>query len=142
LTLQSVRVRTARRGGLDGQIRVSAVLDVTALGGVDGLRAAQHQRLAVGVNGAGLAGPETIVFPPWCGVVPCDGRSAADGHISFLRIGASNRFRVRITLSPRAIVPPLASAPVTVSFSLGGSDRQATTHACRVGGRGTRATCR
>jgi hypothetical protein len=109
---------------------------------VDGLRAAERQRLAAGVSGAGLAGPETVVFPPWCGVVPCDGRSPAGGHVTFLRIGTTNRFRVRLTLHQRSIAAPLSSAPVTVSLSLGGIDRQATTTTCRLGGRGTRATCR
>jgi hypothetical protein len=153
LTLKRVRLRTAP----SGVIALTGVLDVTDYGGVDGLVSALRQRFtnsntvpsayfrqgntfAFNVSGAGLAAPGQIMLFPACpSVVGCGGTNGESA--SFWRKRASNSFTVELRAQGKAFPPPLSSAGMTVTLSLGGVD-QRDQASCRASGRGKLATCR
>jgi hypothetical protein len=150
LTLKRVRLKAAP----DGTIRLTGVLDTTALGGVDGLRTALGQRpdanapsvmfrqsntFAVNLSGAGLAEPgETLLFPPCREVAVCSG--AGGEMIGFVRRGATNLFTVTLRAQGKTFPPPLSSGNVNVTLSLGDFD-DSDQASCTVRGRQQQATC-
>jgi hypothetical protein len=151
LSLKRVRLKAAP----DGTIRLTGVLDTTALGGVDGLRTALAQpsqanalstlfragnTFAANVSGAGLADPGvTLLFPQCRAVIQCSG---TEGEvIGFLRRGATNLFTVTLQAQGKTFPPPLSSGDVTVALSLGEFD-DVDQASCTVRGRQQLATCR
>jgi hypothetical protein len=138
-TLTRVRLKANRSSSADGTILVKGVLDTTELGGVDGLREAVGRGFAVGLTGAGLAAPEGMFFPPCRSVISCSGSGAEIA--SFVRRGATNLFSVQVRAYNRSFKPPLSSAPVTVTLSVG-VDRRDQVSRCRTGGRRSSADCR
>ena len=136
---------------------MTGTLDTTDYGGLDGFVKAlrtgqptdtrtastlirQGNVLAVNVTGAGLTFPgQTMLFPPCVSVAHCAGTNGED--ISFLRKGATNLFSVRLGAQSMTFPPPLTSAFVRVTLSLGGLD-QADQANCRTFGRGKSASCR
>ena len=152
LSLKRVRLRAAP----NGTVRLRGVLDTTALGGVDGLRAAlkrpsQETRVstlfragdtfAVNIRGAGLEEPgETLLFPPCRAVSQCSG---ANGEaIGFVRRGATNLFTVTVEAQGKTFPAPLSSGEVNVTLSLGDFD-DVDQASCTVRGpRQGQASCR
>jgi hypothetical protein len=153
LTLKRVRLRAAPTGA----IALTGVLDVTDYGGVDGLVSALRQRFtnsntvpsaffrqgnsfAFNVSGAGLTAPgQTMLFPACISVVGCAGTNGES--VSFWRKRATNLFTVELRAQGKAFPPPLSSAGMTVTLSLGGVDQRGQA-SCRVSGRGKLTTCR
>jgi hypothetical protein len=154
LTLRQVRVKAAPHG----TIRMIGILDTTDYGGLDGFVKALRTRqptdtrtastlirqgnvLAVNVTGAGLTFPgQTMLFPPCASVIQCAGTNGET--IGFLRKGATNLVSVNLRAQSMTFPPPLSSAVVRVTLSLGGLD-QADQAPCTA--RGTRhgaANCR
>ena len=151
LTLKRVRLRAAPRGA----ILLTGVLDVTDYGGVDGLVSALRQRFfssstapsaflrqgnafAFNVSGAGLAVPgQTLLFPPCIPVIGCAGTNGES--VSFWRKRATNLFTVKLRAQGKTFPPPLSTAGLTVTLSLGGIDARDQAQ-CR--GRNKAVTCR
>jgi hypothetical protein len=78
-------------------------------------------------------------FPACPSVAGCSGTNGESA--SFFRKGATNVFNVRLTAQGKTFAPPLSSAGVTVTLSLGGTDDVDQAN-CRAFGRGKSATCR
>jgi hypothetical protein len=154
LSLKRVRVIAAPTGTL----RITGVLDTTQYGGLSGFVAALRTRFpaqatmpstffrqgnvfAVNVSGAGLAPPgQTMLFPACASVINCAGTSGET--ISFVRKGATNLFSVNLRAQGRTFPPPLSSAAVTVTLSLGGFDELDQANCTARGPRHGAANCR
>ena len=154
LTLKQVRVKTAP----NGTISLTGVLDTTDYGGLDGFVAALRRRLpadartdstlirqgnvlAVNVTGAGLTFPgQTMLFPPCASVIRCAGTNGE--MIGFLRKGATNLVSVNLRAPSMTFPPPLTSAVVRVTFSLGGLDQADQAPCTARGPRHGVANCR
>lgn len=166
LLLRQVQLRADPRGGTNGKITVKAVLDTTELGGLDGLRAAVRNGLALSVTGGGLQEPETMYFPGCPSMISCSGTGhlpahpvnrefdyiPPDGHVGFLRIGSTNLFTVRLNVRGRAFGATLAAAPIRVTLSVGvfsygtayfgGIDHDDSIDSCQARRNGKSASCR
>lgn len=154
LTLKRVRVKAAP----NGMIRLTGVLDTTVYGGLNGFVTALHTRLpadastastflrqgnvlAVNVSGVGLTVPgQTMLFPACVSVINCAGTNGE--YISFQRKRATNLFTVDLHAPGKTFTPPLSSAGVTVTFSLGGRDELDQASCTARGARQGVANCR
>jgi hypothetical protein len=129
LKLKRVRLTsdTSQAGGKSkGVISISATFDATEVGG--SVAAALSSGLVVGVTGAGLSAPETLIFPyPRClrlspSRIKCIGTLAEVA--TFRRKGKSgNTYSLRIRARDRTFKPALSTEPVDIIIALGGLDR-------------------
>jgi thrombospondin type 3 repeat protein len=155
LTLKRVRLQAAPQG----DIQIIGVLDTTEYGGLTGfvhalrspLQAGSQTAstifrdgitLAVNIGGAGLQPPgQTLTFPACVSVAACAG---TEGELaSFIRIGSSNLFKVKILAHGKSFQPPLSTSPAArVTLSLDGIDNRDDAGRCRLGRQGKSVTCR
>ena len=131
---------TSEYGGLDGFVQALR----TRLPGDAGTASVplrQGSAFAVNVNGAGLAAPgQSMWFPACVSVVGCAGTNGES--ISFVRKRATNVLNVKLTAWGLTFPPPLSSAGLTVTLSLGGTDNFDQANCCRRFGRGKSVSCR
>ena len=138
--LQKVSLKAAGIFG-DGHasIVVQGILDTTEWGGPSAFAAALGLGFAVHVDGAGLLVPgETTNFAP-C-VSNCTGSGAVAKFKQKRAIPTI--LNVKMTLKGRTFPPPLTSAQVAVTISVGGLDRRDQVGNCKIGRIGSKATCR
>jgi len=154
LSLKRVRLMTAP----NGLIRMTGTLDTTQYGGLNGFVSALSTRqpadartastvfrqgsvFAFNVNGAGLAAPgQTLWFPACTSVALCSGTNGES--VSFFRKGSGNLFTVNLRAQGKTFTPPLSSAPVTVTLSVGGTDDVDQANCTARGSRHRTANCR
>jgi len=137
--LQKVSLKAAGFFG-DGHASmvVKAILDTTEWGGPSGFATALSHGFAVHVDGAGLAVPgETANF------APCVSECVSAGAVAKFKQkrATPNILNVKMTLNGRTFPPPLTSAQVTVTLSVGGLDRRDQVGNCTVGRTGSTAEC-
>jgi hypothetical protein len=139
--LQKVTLKAAGIFG-DGHATmvVQGIIDTTAWGGPSAFATALSHGFAVHVDGAGLLVPgETTNFAP-C-VSECIGSSAVAKFKQKKRT-IPNILNVKMTMKGRTFPPPLTSAQIAVTLSVGGLDRRDQVGNCRVGRLGSKSTCR
>jgi hypothetical protein len=139
-SVQRVRLRANRSSTPNGHVIVRGAMDLAEIGGPDALLSALEKGLVVGVTGAGLGGPEVVAVPnPRCvmlgRLIQCVGAGPAIIRFSPRR-GSTTQMNVRLRAQGRTFPPPLSSAGVQVTMSLGGFDRADSIAGCRVRGRG------
>jgi len=146
LLLQRVQLRgnTAPEWRVsNGSISVKAILDGSEYGD---LGAALRGGLTVRISGAGLAAPETMVFPfprcmqPTAVRINCIGSLGETANFTKRRTG--NVFNVRIGAKQRTFSPPLASAAVQLLLSAGGLDRRDSVANCAAARSRKLMTCK
>ena len=151
-TLKHVQLHASKRPST-GSILVRGTLDPTEWGS---LLDALSPGMVIGVTGAGLSAPETMIFTyphcfHWSTVTECIGDRGEVARLWPQRAG--NLLNVKITAQDRTMVPPLNGSDVQVVLSFphpdgcplftscDGLDRRAEITSCRVRGRGRLVNC-
>lgn len=142
MTLSRVRLTSSSRAN-KATIRVTGVFDPSEVGG--DLADALALGGAVAVTGGGLSADETMIFrAPRCVQLgktrfTCIGTKA---EVLKLRRKHSGLYSVTISASHRSFAPPLSTAGVQVTLTLGGLDRRDAIASCVSRGHHVTATCR
>ena len=136
LKLVRLRVNSARFPRSDnGRVTVRGVLDQTQFG--EPLLDTLNRGLIIGVIGAGLAAPETMVFQsPRCFAITktyisCIGTRGEVANFRRQR-RAPHFYNVNVTAPHRSFLAPLSRAPMRVVLSNSGYDRSADLLSCRI----------
>ena len=140
---QQVRLKAAGIFG-DGHatIVIKGLIDVTEWGGPSAFVAFLGQGFAVHVDGAGLNVPgETVHLAP-CVLSSCIGSGPAVAIFKQMKKTSPNLLTVKVSMKGRTFPPPLSSAQVAVTLSLGGRDRRDRILSCNLGRFSFTANCR
>lgn len=136
LKLVRLRVNSARFPRSDnGRVLVRGVLDQTQFG--EPLLDTLNRGLIIGVSGAGLGAPETMVFRnPYCiaitkTFVTCIGTRGEIANFRRQR-RAPHFYNVNVTAPHRSFLAPLSRASARVVLSNSGYDRSADLLSCRI----------